>query len=303
MNELNNFINLFPNVSTGFVFLLGAIIGSFLNVFVYRYPLIFKRENLQAIKDYFDELEWPAHQQIEEELNKPKLTLSTPRSHCPKCNTAIKWYHNIPIISYLLLKGRCAYCQEKYSSSYMLVELFTGLILAGSFYYFKDNLLWPIILIIVLITLAMTLIDIKALIIPDELNYFLLWTIVALAAFNYHPFGHSLKETILGAIAGYLIIYFVGLFAKLILKRDGIGQGDYKLIAALGALVGIKGAIFTFFFSPFIGIAFWLITSLMKLLDNNKVEKVLPYGPSLILACWVYIFYGEKMLKSIGLIF
>lgn len=298
MNFLTVFSTLEP-VLVPFLFILGLLIGSFLNVVVYRYPEIFKQNNLRDINEYLKELKIGCPN-LENSIknNEQHISLSFPNSHCPKCNHQIKWYENIPVLSYLFLGGKCSNCKNPIGLVYPSIELITAFIfILPALFFTNITLLLPVVLFMA-IGWTIFLLDLKTMFIPDILSYILLWGSILLAYLNLNILQTTLNEAVLAAMVGYLILWLFGTIGKIIKKSDAMGQGDYKLIAGIGAFIGLKGVIFTIFFAPFIGIAFWIILSIIKKINQKDVESAIAYGPSLVLASWIFILYKQEIAQQ-----
>lgn len=279
-----------------FFFIFGCMLGSFFNVVILRYPLMIDHDNATDIKEWLEE----KNLSIPEGLDKltTKINLSFPSSHCYACKTPLKWYHNIPVISYLFLKGKCFFCKTSISLQYPIVEVLTGFTLLFSYLFFISQGLSIFLLgsFLLLSCLVLSAIDLKIFILPDPLVYTLLWTGLILTTQNISIMHLQPIEAIYGAFLGYFSLYFVAVIGKFIAKQDVMGQGDLKLLAALGVFIGVKGVIFAFFFAPFIGILTWCVLKIFKN-GNNTI----PYGPSLIVGAIFYIIYGQQFLKLLGL--
>lgn len=282
---------------TCFFAFIGACISSFYNVVILRYPKKMDNENANDIIEWLNDKKISISEDLKKFASENNgFNLSFPASHCPSCNTPLKWYHNIPVLSFLLLRGKCGFCHTKISFQYIIVELIGSLIMALTFYYgISHGLLYFISLSIFLLLMYVSLlIDLKIFILPDEINYFVLWSGLLLAANSISFTNISLESAVYGAITGYLVLWGISLFGKILFKKESIGNGDFKLMAALGAFIGVKGVLFTIFASPFLGILTWI---LLKFIRNDG--NMLPYGPSLIATGVVYIFYGDSILKFI----
>ncbi|MCK4249558.1 MAG: prepilin peptidase [Candidatus Omnitrophica bacterium] len=264
-----------------FVFIFGSLVGSFLNVCIWRMP----REE----------------------------SIISPGSHCPKCNHSIKWYDNIPLVSLILLKAECRYCKAGISFRYFLIELLTASLFVLFFYYFRTDLPRFFIYIAVVSSLiAATFIDFDYQIIPDEITLggLAAGIIVSLVYPYLHqtPFlfeswplwrriGYSGFQSVLGALAGGGSIYLIGVAGTLAFKKESMGGGDVKLMAMLGAFMGWKMVLLTFFIAPFFGSVVGII---MKI--KTKAE-IMPYGPYLSLAAIISMIWGQEILSyffSIG---
>ncbi len=298
MNFLTVFSTLEP-VLVPFLFILGLLIGSFLNVVVYRYPEIFKQNNLRDINEYLKELNINCNS-LEHSVknNEQQISLSFPNSHCPKCNHQIKWYENIPVLSYLFLGGKCSNCKNPIGLVYPSIELITAFIfILPALFFINTTLILPLVLFMV-IGWTIFLLDLKTMFIPDTLSYILLWGSILLAYLNLNILQTTLNEAVLAAMVGYVILWLFGTVGRIIKKVDVMGQGDYKLIAGIGAFIGLKGVIFTIFFAPFIGITFWIILSIIKKINQKDVESAIAYGPSLVLASWIFILYKQEIAQQ-----
>ena len=207
------------------VVVLGLLIGSFLNVVIHRLPLIMHREWQQQ-----------CHELIGSEAPQTdSLTLSTPRSRCPHCGHAITALENIPVISYLILRGRCRGCQARISLRYPLIEALTGLLSAVVAWHFGFN--WACLgaLLLTWALIALTFIDVDEQLLPDSITLPLLWLGLF---FNLFGSFTDLQSAVIGALAGYLSLWLVFHAFRLVTGKEGMGFGDFKLLAALGAWLG-----------------------------------------------------------------
>ncbi len=240
--------------------LIGAVIGSLVNMLAHRLPIV---------------LGW------EEKPSKyTRYNLFLPASHCPKCMQSLKFYHNIPIVSFLLLKGRCAYCKTSFGLRYLIVELlclFAGALIA----WLHSDLTFMILLYFVLtITMALAVIDWETLILPDALTGLLLWSALLLNAFSIVD-DVALKDAVMGAALGYSSLWLLNQIYKLICKMDGIGQGDFKLLAAWGAWLGWYALPNLIIIASCSAIAWYLVFSIMHAKFDFK--KIIAFGPWLCL--------------------
>jgi len=248
------------------IFTLGACLGSFANVCIYRLP-----KNKQIISG---------------------------RSFCPKCKKKINWYDNLPLISFLFLNGKCRKCNKVISSRYFIVELITGFIFL-IIYLTSDNLSSIIFLsILSLIFVVIFFIDLENFIIPDVLNF----SVMTLGLFkNFIPnfntsLIHEINQSIIGGIVGYVSIWLIIFLYKTFKKIDGMGLGDAKLMAGIGLLFGWQSIPFVLFVSSILGLIF-VVPSLIKKQKNMRTE--IPFGPFIILACLVYFVYGNQLYNLI----
>ena len=248
------------------IFTLGACLGSFANVCIYRLP-----KNKQIISG---------------------------RSFCPKCKKKIIWYDNLPLISFLFLNGKCRKCNKVISPRYFLVELITGFIFL-LIYLSSDNLSSIIFLsILSLIFVVIFFIDLENFIIPDVLNF----SVMALGLLkNFIPnfntsLIHEINQSIIGGIVGYLSIWLIIFLYKTFKKIDGMGLGDAKLMAGIGLLFGWQSIPFVLFVSSILGLIF-VVPSLIKKQKTMRTE--IPFGPFIIVACLIYFSYGEFLYSLI----
>jgi len=249
-----------------FVFIFGACIGSFLNVCIYRFP-----EGISVVK---------------------------PASHCPNCKAKIRWFENIPLISFLVLKAKCAHCGKPISVRYFLVELFCGLALVGFFHLFglTAELLWFSCLFYSLFII--TWIDVKYMEIPDQVT---LVGIVVGCLINFifpgimqlESHWLSLGKSVLGMLLGGGIIWVTALIGDFLMKKETMGGGDLKLMAMVGAFLGIQNTLLTFFLAPFLALPFALF---QKYVRKNEL---VPFGPFLALAAIFSVFGGDWLIKTL----
>lgn len=296
---MNIFENLTQLISTNtllfgtFLFFLGTIIASFFNVVILRYQKVSDYESSLEVKNWFEDKDIP----IPEELNKfEKISLSFPSSYCYSCHTPLKWYHNIPIFSYLFLKGKCGHCNAPISVQYPIVEFLGGIILLCSYLYFSPmGLIYLIVGSILLMSLYLSAsIDLKFFLLPDSITYFLMWFGLGLSLIDISILHLSIKESVAGALTGYLLCRITSDLGQLIKGYPVMGDGDSKLLAMLGVFVGIKGSVFTFFIAPFFGIFTWLLFKMIK-----KEDSMVPYGPSLIFAGVYYLLFTQHIPQII----
>ena len=247
-----------------FLFCLGAVLGSFLNVCIYRMPR--------------------------------KESVIRPGSHCPHCKAKIAWYDNIPLLSYFILKGRCRHCGAKISFRYFVVELLSAGLLLFLFYHFGLSLPFVIYALLILSLIVVSFIDIDIREIPDEIS--LSGIVIGLTLSVAFPQlqdtflrSTALLRSFLGILAGGGSIYLTGLIGNAIFKKETMGGGDVKLMAMVGAFIGWKLALLTFFIAPFFGSAVGIV------LKIRKGESLIPYGPFLSLATLVSIVWGDQIIN------
>ncbi|MDA0129831.1 A24 family peptidase [Vibrio sp. MarTm2] len=278
MEQFHYYPWLFPTMATVF----GLIIGSFLNVVIYRLPKIMEREWRQECAESFPEYN----------IEAPKGTynLSVPRSTCPKCHTPIRIIDNIPVVSWLLLRGKCRQCDNPISARYPLIELLSGGLSFVVSYQLGFSYFTLALLIFTFVLIAATFIDLDTMLLPDSLTLPLTWAGIALALFQISPI--SLQDSVIGAMAGYLSLWSVYWLFKLATGKEGMGYGDFKLLAALGAWLGWQQLPMLILFSSLVGLVFGLIQLRLK---RQGIDKAFPFGPYLAIAGWISMMWGSQI--------
>lgn len=268
-----------PELLIACTFLLGLLIGSFLNVVIYRLPIMMQQQWRQECQTF---LELPT--------DSPKrFNLSLPGSHCPACQTPIKAYDNLPIVSYLGLGGKCRNCQQPISLRYPLIELLTGLcsaLIAWRF-GFSLNLLFGLIFTWCLI--AQSFIDIDHQLLPDSINLPLLWLGLLLSVFSLFS---TAEDSIIGAIAGYLSLWSVYHLFRILTGKHGMGYGDFKLMAVLGAWLGWQYLPLIILMSSLVGAS---LGSLLVLFNKHSFSQPIPFGPYIAAAGWLSLVWGNQL--------
>ena len=263
--------------------LLGLLIGSFLNVVIYRLPVMMQRDWRQQAREV---LELP---------NEPKqdtFNLILPNSCCPNCGHQIRPWENIPVVSYLFLRGKCAGCKAPISKRYPLIELACGLL--SGYVAFHYGFGWQAAGVLVLTwgLLAMSMIDCDHQLLPDALVLPLLW--LGLIANQFGLFT-SLEDALWGAIAGYLSLWSVYWLFKLLTGKEGMGYGDFKLLAMLGAWGGWQVLPLTILLSSLVGAVLGVI---MLRLRNQETSTPIPFGPYLAIAGWIALLWGDQITAT-----
>lgn len=269
-----------PTTLIIFVLLIGLMVGSFLNVVIHRLPIMMERGWKQEYQSYF-------HPEQAEALT--PYNLVKPDSECPKCGHKIRAWENIPLLSWLLLGGKCSQCKTPISARYPLVELLTGLLSGWMAWHLGFG--WPLLaaLFFTWLLVAMTFIDLDKMLLPDQLTLALLW--LGLFASTQSLFV-SPADAIIGAIAGYLSLWSVYWGFKLLTGKEGMGYGDFKLLAALGAWLGWQYLPMVILASSFVGA---IIGLLMLSIQGKDKGQAIPFGPYLAIAGWLTFLYGEPV--------
>ncbi len=270
-----------------FITITGLLVGSFLNVVIYRLPVIMQREFTIAAKEHLEQ-ELSAE---ESKWTEEKFNLAVPRSKCPKCGHQITSLENIPVISYLFLKGKCSECKAKISIRYPIIEFITAVLsvlvaahfgvtwatLAGLF------LTWSLI--------ALTMIDFDTQLLPDAITQPLIWAGILLSLYGVFPV--DITSSIYGAVFGYLSLWSVYHGFKLLTGKEGMGYGDFKLLAALGAWMGWKMLPVIILFSSLVGAVVGITMVIVMGRDKNVP---IPFGPYLAAAGFIAFLWGDKIL-------
>ena len=258
------------------------MVGSFLNVVVYRFPKMLENTWYQECREFLgDEVKDIPAKEI-----KP-LTLSKPNSTCPKCNHAIKFYENIPIISWLFLKGKCSNCKSPISIRYPLVEATTAVLSVVVAMHWGVTLNTLFVLLLTWGLVSLTLIDLDHMLLPDQVTLPLMWLGLLV---NIQGLFVPLTDAVLGAAFGYLSLYIVFLIFKLATSKDGMGFGDFKLVAVFGAWFGWQLLPLLILMSSVVGALVGI--TLMVLKKYNK-DKGIPFGPYIAIAGWVTLLWGD----------
>jgi len=283
-----------PALFAGSVFLLGLIIGSFLNVVIYRLPIILEREWRAQAADVLAGGVASASEPANE-----RFTLSTPRSACPQCKAPITALQNIPLVSWLILRGRCASCKTKISARYPLVELATGFLSAWVAWHFGFGMPAACALLVTWSLIALTGIDVDHQLLPDNITLPLMWAGLVAAVAIGPAMGAALpvspQDAVIGAAAGYLSLWLVFHAFKLVTGKEGMGYGDFKLFAALGAWLGWKLLPLVIILSAATGAVLGL---LMIALRGRDRSAPMPFGPYLAAAGWLAMMYGDALVNG-----
>ncbi|UGA54319.1 prepilin peptidase [Vibrio sp. VB16] len=273
----------YPWLYPVFAGIFGLIVGSFLNVVIHRVPIMMEREWKQDCAETFPDLNIP--------LDNKKFNLSIPRSSCPRCKTPLRIIDNIPIISWLLLKGKCHHCKEPISIRYPLVELLTAIMSCTIAYYFELSYYSIALLFFSFALISATFIDLDTMLLPDSITLPLTWFGLFLALIGWSPV--SLQDAVIGAIAGYLCLWSVYWVFKIVTGKEGMGYGDFKLLAALGAWLGWQHLPMIVLLSSFVGLIFGLI---QLRLQKKGIDRQFPFGPYLAIAGWISLLWGNQIM-------
>ena len=272
--------------------LIGLVVGSFLNVVIHRLPKMLDEDWDHQAADLLE------HKNMAEAAKKlrPRGTvrynLMTPASTCPHCGHKIKAYENIPIVSYIVLRGRCASCKAPISVRYPIVEAISGLTAAYIGWKFGLNLSMAGALVFSLALLALTVIDIDTQLLPDDITLPLMWTGLLL---NLNNLFAPLSSAVLGAAAGYLSLWSVYWLFKITTGKEGMGYGDFKLLAAIGAWLGWKMLPVVILLSSLVGA---IVGIGLIMLTRHGRNTPIPFGPYLAAAGLIALFWGEAINRT-----
>ncbi len=271
--------------------IIGLMVGSFLNVVIYRLPIMMHQGWKKECQEFLE-------LSITDQDDKP-FNLSLPGSHCPECSTEIKWYQNIPVFSYLFLKGKCANCQTSISLRYPFVEALTAILTVVVAYQLGGQIETLFAILLTWILIALSGIDIDHQLLPDNITLPMLWLGLFLSLFNILTDPVS---SIIGAIAGYLILWTIYQSFKLLTGKEGMGYGDFKLLALFGAWLGWQYLLQIILMSSIVGAI--IGTSMVIFVKRDKSTPI-PFGPYLAIAGWIALLWGDKInslyLTSVGL--
>ena len=291
MQQLDNLLTN-PYLLSALVGLIGLLVGSFLNVVIYRLPIMMQQNWRQECAEYL-------HLDVTEAATQEVFNLAVPLSHCPNCNTPIKPHQNIPVLSYLFLKGRCATCSNPIAARYPLVEAFTAITSALVAWHFGDTPQTVFALVLTWSLIALSFIDIDHQLLPDNITLPVLWLGLFLSLFGFYTDAHA---GIIGAIAGYTVLWTVYQLFKLATGKEGMGYGDFKLLALFGAWLGWQYLPLIILLSSLVGAIIGLSMIVFAKKDHNSP---LPFGPYLAAAGWLALLWGDNLnryyLTAVGL--
>lgn len=270
-----------------FAAVFGLLVGSFLNVVILRTPA---------------RMQWDWRRQAREVLELPEVDDPKPpgialeSSHCPSCKHKLSARDNVPLFGWLFLRGRCRYCGTKISAQYPLVEALTGLASAVIVWHFGPTVSALAALLFTFMLIALSGIDARTQLLPDDLNYPLLWIGLALTLIpSWQPLPVSPTSAILGALIGYLSLWSVYWLFKLLTGKEGMGHGDFKLLAALGAWMGPASILPVVMLSSLIGA---IVGGFLIVLRRHGRDIPIPFGPYIAAAGWVWFLVGDQLLAA-----
>lgn len=287
----NQILQLFESSPVFFytvVVIFSLMIGSFLNVVIYRLPIMLEQGWYCECREYLANELSEELTQVPEKKQAP-ITLSTPVSSCPNCQHKIRFYENIPVISWLFLKAKCSQCGSKISARYPLIEISTALLslVVAQHFGVSAATFWVMLLTFGLICL--TLIDFDHMLLPDQIVLPLMWLGLLL---NLSGMFTTIDNAVIGAVAGYMSLFSIFWLFKLVTGKEGMGHGDFKLVALFGAWFGWELLPLLILMASFVGAIVGISLMLFK---RYTREQAIPFGPYLAVAGWVCLLWGEPM--------
>ncbi len=296
------FLGAQPAIFISLVFVVGLLIGSFLNVVIHRLPLMLQRDwRSQCAELLGQDTESPTQSPTQTQSSAPAATynLVVPRSACPHCGHVIGAFENIPVLSYLALGGRCSSCKAPISRRYPLVELFTGVISAVVAWRYGAGWVCVFALLVSWSLIALAAIDLDHKLLPDVITLPLLWLglLVSLGGLSWQ--GQTafadVRSAVIGAAAGYLSLWLMFHLFRLITGKEGMGYGDFKLLGALGAWLGWQGLPLTILLSTLVGAVLGLVLIVAGKRDR---QTQIPFGPYLAAAGWIALLWGRDITQA-----
>lgn len=279
--DIVNYIAENPNIFLIIMGIVSLFVGSFLNVVIYRLPVMMERNWSEECRIY---LGLKAH------TDEEKLNLCLPLSHCRRCKKTLKPWHNIPVLSYIFLGAKCAYCKTSISARYPFVETLTCML--SLYVCWRFGFSWQCLaaLLFTWFCISLTFIDLDHHFLPDQLTLLLMWLGLFFSMFNLFC---SPQDAIIGGMAGYAIFAVTQLFFGLVTGKVGMGQGDYKFLAAIGAYLGWQMLPIVILLASISGIIF----AVMQMTVKHSYKSVpLPFGPYLAVAGWIAMLWGSEIM-------
>ena len=283
--DLLSILQAYPVATVALVIVIGLLVGSFLNVVIYRLPVMMEREWKSECKLILDP-------DSPDEVPAEPFNLAFPNSHCPNCDAPIRAWQNIPVISYVLLRGQCANCKVSISARYPIIEAVTALMSAIIAWQLGASLEMLAALFFTWSLIALTMIDADHKLLPDQITLPLLWAGLLLNSFSLFV---PLYDAVWGAIGGYLSLWSVYWLFKILTGKDGMGYGDFKLLAALGAWLGWQSLLVIILLSSLVGA---IVGSIVLLANKQGRNTAIPFGPYLAAAGWIAFLWGDQIIDA-----
>ncbi len=283
-------------ILVGFIFVFGLLIGSFFNVVIHRLPIMLNREWRETATEIL--IDAKCQVSCPKEELPAKYNLVTPRSKCPNCQHQIGALENIPVFSWIFLTGKCKNCKTAISARYPFVELLTAILFAICGYYFGFS--WALVFALLLVSFLIcgSFIDYDHKILPDQLTLPLVWIGLTASMLIDTPmpsFAIDLQSAVIGALAGYLILWSIYWLFKLVTGKEGMGHGDFKLLAAIGAFVGYQLLPLVIILSTVTGAIIGIATIIIS--KKGRDHKI-PFGPFLAIAGFITLIWGNVLTQQ-----
>jgi leader peptidase (prepilin peptidase)/N-methyltransferase len=278
------YFEMFPFMFLVSMALLGLFIGSFLNVIIYRLPIMMETDWKQQCRLLLE---------IEPESKKPEQTFNLihPRSRCPNCRHPISAIENIPVISYLFLGGKCSHCSQKISIRYPLIELLSGLAALFIAWKYGPTIQTLFICLLTWALICLTMIDFDKQLLPDDITLPFLWLGLLCNLFDMFT---SLQASVIGAMLGYGILWSIFILFKLLTGKEGMGHGDFKLLAMLGAWMGWQSLPLIILLASLSGSIIGIIIIIFR---GHERTIPIPFGPYLAISGWISLIWGEEIIR------
>lgn len=284
MQQFTELLTTFPALFVVMVAIFSLVIGSFLNVVIYRLPKMMENDWQQEYQAYFN---------ADTAAAPTRFNLAVPRSACPACNAPVQARDNVPVLSWLLLKGKCRSCSAPISARYPVVEALTAVLSAVVAWKLGFGLAAAVIIFTTWVLIALTFIDIDKMLLPDQLTLPLLW-LALLFSLSDSAFVNP-AQAIVGAAAGYLSLWSVYWLFKLLTGKEGMGYGDFKLLAVFGALLGASQLPLIILLSSLVGAVVGI--TLLSVQGKDKATPI-PFGPYIAAAGWIALLWGEQLTNA-----
>ena len=289
--QLIDFLSSNPAAFLAFITVVGLMVGSFLNVVIYRLPIMLESEWKSQCQLLLNDNDPDASLDISAP-HPEKFNLLYPNSHCPGCAASVRAWQNIPVLSYVLLKGKCANCKTTISVRYPIVELTTGILSLSVAWYFGFSWQTAGMLALTWSLIALTMIDFDHQLLPDNITLPLLWLGLLL---NTAGVFCNLSDAVWGAALGYLSLWSIYWLFKLITGKEGMGYGDFKLLAVLGAWFGWQILPIVILLSSLVGA---VVGIALVILRNRGKDIPIPFGPYLATAGWIAAIWGNQLTEA-----
>jgi leader peptidase (prepilin peptidase)/N-methyltransferase len=282
--------NLYPLFFYAAVGVLALLIGSFLNVVIYRLPKMLEQGWKEECREFLaDELATPIKILADDYPKEVPLTLSKPNSTCPNCGHGIRFYENVPVLSWLFLKGKCSQCNNPIAKRYPLVELGTAILSLVIAQHYGVTISTVLLLLLTWGLICLTLIDFDHMLLPDQITLPLLWLGLLV---NINGTFVPLSDAVIGAAVGYMSLFSIFWVFKLLTGKDGMGHGDFKLLALFGAWIGWQLLPILILMASVVGAVVGISLMVFK---GHERGQAIPFGPYLAVAGWITILWGEGL--------